>query len=90
MDNNHLFRKIRSLDHDMDRIFDITRKNANVFNQFSAESKRRISKLEKSNRKLGFVVFGLVLEDILFRYKIYQKISKMKNSEPEIEENEEN
>ncbi|MBO7452163.1 MAG: hypothetical protein J6U54_17685 [Clostridiales bacterium] len=89
MDNNHLFKKVRSLDRDMDRIYSLTSRNADVFNRFSGEVKRRLDRIEKSNRKWHFIVFGLLLEDIVTRYRIYQKISNSEKNDPENEENSE-
>ncbi|MBO4703905.1 MAG: hypothetical protein J5617_03680 [Bacilli bacterium] len=92
MDNTkYLFKKVRNLDRDMDHIYELTRKNAGVFNQFSGEVKRRLTKMEKSNRKWHFVVFGLLLEDISLRFKIREKMKKYTSFEEEnFDENEEN
>lgn len=82
--------------------------NAKVFNEFSADTKndigqlrRRVTYLERGSKKWKFIVFGLLLEDIRWRWKCYQILEKKKkdlvksgenwcNSEDNLDENSEN
>lgn len=75
--------------------------NAKVFNEFSADTKndigqlrRRVTYLERSSKKWRFIVFGLLLEDLRWRWKCYQileqKRAKLRENEENFEEPSEN
>lgn len=92
-----LSKKVSRIRRDVEVMRETMVHNAEVYNNFSSKVNRELKDLKKCRRrqtKWNFIVLGLLLEDIHFRWKCHQimeqKMKKMKENEENSEETSEN
>lgn len=88
-DINFLNKKVSRIRRDVEVMRETMVHNAEVYNNFSSRVSRELKTSRRRQAKWNFLIFGLILEDIHFRWKCHQILEQKQKNLKENEENSE-